>query len=148
MVSRQSLKIYDNKSNNEFEKLLNENLNNAGIVENTIVKGIIEKIEDKFITVYCTGAKSSGIIDKSEIPATELENLAINNEIEVYVERTEDRSGNIILSIEKARRAKSWKKIKEAFENKQKVSGIVQNAVKGGFVIEVEKIFAFSDKGN
>ena len=46
MVSRQSLKIYDNKSNNEFEKLLNENLNNAGIVENTIVKGIIEKIED------------------------------------------------------------------------------------------------------
>ena len=112
MVSRQSLKIYDNKSNNEFEKLLNENLNNAGIVENTIVKGIIEKIEDKFITVYCTGAKSSGIIDKSEIPATELENLAVNNEIEVYVERTEDRSGNIILSIEKARRAKSWKKLK------------------------------------
>ena len=73
--------------------------------------GIISKIEDKFITVYCTGAKSSGIIDKSEIPATELENLAVNNEIEVYVERTEDRSGNIILSIEKARRAKSWKKI-------------------------------------
>mgnify|MGYP001164165184 FL=1 len=143
MVSRQNLKIYDNKSNIEFEKLLNENLNSAGIVENTIVKGIIEKIEDKFITVYCTGAKSSGVIDKSEIPATELENLTVNNEIEVYVERTEDRSGNIILSIEKARRAKSWKKIKDAFENKQKVSGVVQNAVKGGFVIEVEKIFAF-----
>ena len=32
------------------------------------------------------------------------------------------------------------KKIKDAFENKQKVSGVVQNAVKGGFVIEVENI--------
>ena len=84
MVSRQSLKIYDNKSNNEFEKLLNENLNNAGIVENTIVKGIIEKIEDKFITVYCTGAKSSGVIDKSEIPSSELENYKLHLHIYLF----------------------------------------------------------------
>ena len=122
MVARQNLKIYNNNSNQEFEKLLNDNLTNSGIIEHTIVKGTIEKIEDKYITVYCVGAKSSGVIEKSEIPQSELDTVEVGKEIEVYVERTENRDGEIVLSIEKARRAKSWKKIKEAFENKQKVS--------------------------
>jgi len=143
MVARQNLKIYNSNSNQEFEKLLNDNLTNSGIVEHTIVKGTIEKIEDKYITVYCVGAKSSGVIEKSEIPQSELDTVEVGKEIEVYVERTENRNGEIVLSIEKARRARSWKKIKDAFEKKEKVSGVVQNMVKGGYIIEVEKIFAF-----
>ena len=143
MVARQNLKIYNNNSNQEFEKLLNDNLTNSGIIEHTIVKGTIEKIEDKYITVYCVGAKSSGVIEKSEIPQSELDTVEVGKEIEVYVERTENRDGEIVLSIEKARRARSWKKIKEAYEKKEKVSGVVQNMVKGGYIIEVEKIFAF-----
>ena len=39
MVARQNLKIYNNNSNQEFEKLLNDNLTNSGIIEHTIVKG-------------------------------------------------------------------------------------------------------------
>ena len=116
MVARQNLKIYNNNSNQEFEKLLNDNLTNSGIIEHTIVKGTIEKIEDKYITVYCVGAKSSGVIEKSEIPQSELDTVEVGKEIEVYVERTENRDGEIVLSIEKARRARSWKKIKEAYE--------------------------------
>ena len=37
MVARQNLKIYNSNSNQEFEKLLNDNLTNSGIVEHTIV---------------------------------------------------------------------------------------------------------------
>lgn len=137
----QPLKVYNN-ANAEFEALLNEDLSQRSVKENTIVKGRVEKIEEKFITIDVKG-KSSGMIDKTELSREEIENLKVGSELEVYVERVENKVGNIVLSVEKARRAKSWKKIEDAFSKKEKVSGLVKNSVKGGFIVEIFGIFTF-----
>ena len=73
---QQPLKVY-NESNAEFESLLNEDLSQRSIQENTIIKGRVEKIEDKFITIDVKG-KSSGMIDKSELSREELDNLKVD----------------------------------------------------------------------
>ncbi|MDC0384895.1 S1 RNA-binding domain-containing protein [bacterium] len=138
---QQPLKVY-NESNAELEALLNDDLSQRTVQENTIIKGRVEKIEDKFITIDVKG-KSSGMIDKSELSREELDNLAVDGELEVYVERVENKVGDIVLSVEKARRAKAWKKIEDAFKNKEKVSGLVKNSVKGGFIVEIFGIFTF-----
>ena len=138
---QQPLKVY-NESNAELEALLNDDLSQRTVQENTIIKGRIEKIEDKFITIDVKG-KSSGMIDKSELSREELDNLAVDGELEVYVERVENKVGDIVLSVEKARRAKAWKKIEDAFTDKEKVSGLVKNSVKGGFIVEIFGIFTF-----
>ena len=138
---QQPLKVY-NETNAELEALLNDDLSQRTVQENTIIKGRVEKIEDKFITIDVKG-KSSGMIDKSELSREELDNLAVDGELEVYVERVENKVGDIVLSVEKARRAKAWKKIEDAFTNKEKVSGLVKNSVKGGFIVEIFGIFTF-----
>ena len=138
---QQPLKVY-NESNAELEALLNDDLSQRTVQENTIIKGRVEKIEDKFITIDIKG-KSSGMIDKSELSREELDNLAVDGELEVYVERVENKVGDIVLSVEKARRAKAWKKIEDAFTDKEKVSGLVKNSVKGGFIVEIFGIFTF-----
>ena len=138
---QQPLKVY-NESNAELEALLNDDLSQRTVQENTIIKGRVEKIEHKFITIDVKG-KSSGMIDKSELSREELDNLAVDGELEVYVERVENKVGDIVLSVEKARRAKAWKKIEDAFTDKEKVSGLVKNSVKGGFIVEIFGIFTF-----
>tara|TARA_A100001015_G_scaffold147608_1_gene163674 strand:+ start:13871 stop:15580 length:1710 start_codon:yes stop_codon:yes gene_type:complete len=142
-VSTDNLKVYNQDTNSEFAKLISKNLDNIILKDNTIVSGTVEKIDDKYVHVFIKGAKSSGIVDRNEIPHAELDALEEGKEIEVFLERTEDRNGNIVLSIEKARRAKSWKKIEQAFEKQEKVSGIIKNTVKGGVVVEIFGIFAF-----
>jgi len=137
----QPLKVYNN-NNAEFEALLNKDLSQRSVKENTIVKGRVEKIEEKFITIDVKG-KSSGMIDKTELSREELENIKVGAELEVYVERVENKVGDIVLSVEKARRAKSWEKIENAFSKKEKVSGLVKNSVKGGFIVEIFGIFTF-----
>ena len=138
-----NLKVYNQDTSSEFAKLISENLENIILKDNTIVTGTVEKVDDKYVHVFIKGAKSSGIVDKNEIPHAELDALDEGKQIEVFLERTEDKNGNIVLSIEKARRAKSWKKIEEAFEKQEKVSGIIKNTVKGGVVVEIFGVFAF-----
>lgn len=143
LVGTDNLKVYSQDTNSEFAKLISENLENIILKDNSIVTGTVEKVDDKYVHVFIKGAKSSGLVDINEIPHAELDSLDEGKQIEVFLERTEDRNGNIVLSIEKARRAKSWKKIEQAFEKQEKVSGIIKNTVKGGVVVEIFGVFAF-----
>ena len=138
-----NLKVYTQDTDSEFAKLISENLENIILKDNSIVTGTVEKVDDKYVHVFIKGAKSSGLVDINEIPHAELDSLDEGKQIEVFLERTEDRNGNIVLSIEKARRAKSWKKIEQAFDKQEKVSGIIKNTVKGGVVVEIFGVFAF-----
>jgi len=142
-VGTDNLKVYTQDTDSEFAKLISENLENIILKDNSIVTGTVEKVDDKYVHVFIKGAKSSGLVDINEIPHAELDSLDEGKQIEVFLERTEDRNGNIVLSIEKARRAKSWKKIEQAFDKQEKVSGIIKNTVKGGVVVEIFGVFAF-----
>jgi len=62
---------------------------------------------------------------------------------DVLLEKIENKSGDVVVSREKARKAYSWKKMEKAFENKEKVKGIIISRCKGGFIVDVESCLCF-----
>ena len=131
------------ESHKEFEKLLSEDLINRKFKEGEIATGTIEEIGKKFVFVDL-GLKSSGAIPIDEFKLTkEIDKIEVGSKIEVLLERIENKNGEIVISREKARRAKSWKKMEKAFEKKEEVQGIIISKVKGGFCVSVDSCLCF-----
>ena len=59
------------------------------------------------------------------------------------IEKIENKFGDVVVSREKARKAKSWKKMEKAFENKEEIKGVIISRCKGGFVVDVESCLCF-----
>ena len=137
------LKQDKSRSHKEFEKLLSEDLGNRKFKEGEIATGTIEEIGKKFVFIDL-GLKSSGAIPIEEFKLTkEIDTIEIGSKIDVLLEKIENRDGEIVISREKARRAKSWKKMEKAFENKQEVQGVIISRCKGGFVVNVDSCLCF-----
>ena len=137
------LKQDKSRSHKEFEKLLSEDLGNRKFKEGEIATGTIEEIGKKFVFIDL-GLKSSGAIPIEEFKLTkEIDTIEIGSKIDVLLEKIENRDGEIVISREKARRAKSWKKMEKAFESKQDVQGVIISRCKGGFVVNVDSCLCF-----
>jgi small subunit ribosomal protein S1 len=137
------LKQEKSKSHKEFEQLLSEDLENRKFKEGEITTGIVEEIGKKFIFIDL-GLKSSGAIAVEEFKLTkEIDKLEIGSKVDVLLEKIENKDGEVVVSREKARRAKSWKKMEKAFESKEEVKGIIISKCKGGFVVNVESCLCF-----
>ncbi len=131
------------KSHKEFEKLLSEDLNNRKFKEGEVATGIVEEIGKKFVFLDL-GLKSSGAVPIEEFKLTkEIDKIEIGSKVDVLLEKIENRDGEIVVSREKARRAKSWKKMEKAFENKEEVKGIIISKCKGGFVVDSDSCLCF-----
>jgi small subunit ribosomal protein S1 len=140
----QNIKIYSNSAapNAEFTSLLQQDLDKRVIKESSLVDAVITKIEDKIILLDL-GLKSECTIAKSEFTNEEIENLKVGDKTEIFLERIESKSGEVLASREKAKRFKAWGKIQKAFEDQTKVVGILKNTVKGGWAAECFDIQAF-----
>ena len=68
---------------------------------------------------------------------------AVGDQVEVYVERFENRNGETILSRDKARREESWVRLEEKFNKGERVEGVIFNQVKGGFTVDLDGAVAF-----
>ena len=137
------IKQNKNKSHKEFEKLLSEDLGNRKFKEGDVVQGIVEEIGKKFIFIDLK-LKSSGAIPIEEFKLTkEMDKIEIGSKVDVLLEKIENRDGEIVVSREKAKRAKSWKKMEKAFENKEEVKGIIISKCKGGFAVNVDSCLCF-----
>ena len=137
------IKQNKNKSHKEFEKLLSEDLGNRKFKEGEITTGTIEEIGKKFVFIDL-GLKSSGAIPLEEFKLTkEIDNIEVGSKIDVFLEKIENKNGEIVVSREKAKRAKSWKKMEKAFENKEEVKGIIISKCKGGFAVNVDSCLCF-----
>jgi small subunit ribosomal protein S1 len=69
--------------------------------------------------------------------------IKVGDTVEVYLERIENALGEAVLSRDKARREESWGKLEKAFQNNEKVRGIIFNQVKGGFTVDLDGAVAF-----
>ena len=137
------IKQNKSKSHEEFEKLLTEDLGNRRFKEGEITTGTVEEIGKKYVFIDL-GLKSSGAIPLEEFKLTrEIDKLSIGDKVEILLERLEGKNGDIVVSREKARRAKSWKKMEKAFENKEEVQGIIISKCKGGFIVNVDSCLCF-----
>ena len=73
----------------------------------------------------------------------ELEKLKVGSLIDVYLERIESFKGEIIVSRDKARKMKAWKKMEKVFETQEEMTGYITGKVKGGFIATVEGLPCF-----
>ena len=137
------LKQEKSKSHKEFEKMLSEDLETRKFKEGEITTGTVEEIGKKFVFIDL-GLKSSGAIPIEEFKLTkEIDKIEIGSKVDVLLEKIENRDGEVVVSREKARRAKSWKKMEKAFETKAEVKGIILSKVKGGFAVSVDSCLCF-----
>jgi len=137
------IKQNKDKSHKEFEKLLSEDLGNRKFKEGEITTGTVEEIGKKFVFIDL-GLKSSGAIPLEEFKLTkEINEIEVGSKIDVLLEKIENKNGEIVISREKAKRAKSWKKMEKAFENKEEVTGTIISRVKGGFCVNVDSCLCF-----
>jgi len=114
-----------------FEKSLKK------ISEHAIVKGTVIRITDSDVIVDI-GSKSEGVISKNEFfdKRKNLE-VEVGDVISIYLEKTEDDSGAMVLSYEKALQIQAWDKITEALKENTPITGVITGAVKGGFTVDI-----------
>ncbi|NGX61194.1 MAG: 30S ribosomal protein S1 [Chlamydiae bacterium] len=100
----------------------------------TILQGRIVEVGKDFVVVD-VGLKSEGLIPTSEF--TDPKELILGEKIEVYLEKTEDDQGQIVLSREKAARQRQWEFILEHCEEGSIVKGKILRKVKGGLMVDI-----------
>ena len=142
MSTEQELKK-NNPLHKEFQNLLDEDFKDRKLKENEIIKANVTEITKNFIVVDCK-AKMEGMIPIEEFKNDdELSKLKVGSTIDVYLERIESFKGEIIISRDKARKMKAWKKMEKVFESQEELTGYITGKVKGGFITSVEGLPCF-----
>ncbi len=127
----------------EFQSLLDQDFKDRKLKENEIIKATVSEITKNYIVVDCK-AKMEGMIPIEEFKNdSELEKLKVGSQIDVYLERIESFKGEIVISRDKARKMKTWKKMEKVFETQEEMTGYITGKVKGGFITEVEGLSCF-----
>ena len=128
----------------EFQNLLDQDFKDRKLKENEIITATVTEIMKNFIVVDCK-AKSEGMIPIEEFKNDdELSKLKIGSTLDVYLERIESaRTGEIVLSRDKARKMKAWKKMEKVFETQEEMTGYITGKVKGGWITTVEGLPCF-----
>jgi len=137
----------EQKNNNpiykEFQSLLDKDFEGRKLKENEIIKATVSEITKNFIVVDCK-AKMEGMIPIEEFKNDdELTNLKIGSQIEVFLERIESFKGEIVISRDKARKMKAWKKMEKNFETQDELTAYITGKVKGGFIATVDNLPCF-----
>ena len=137
------LELKQSPSQKEFQSLLEEDFKGRKLKENEIIKATVTEITKNFIVVDCK-AKMEGMIPVEEFKNDdELEKLKVGSKIDVYLERIESFKGEIIISRDKARKMKAWKKMEKVFETQEELTAYITGKVKGGFITTVEGLPCF-----
>ena len=116
-----------------MEKLLNESKFDQ-LQENAICKGVIVEIRQNEIIIDI-GSKSEGVVPLHEF--TDLDDLQVGMEIEVFLNKLEDCNGNPVISYDRALQKKNWEIILQKCQEGTIVSGRVKGKIKGGLVVSI-----------
>ncbi|TWI38142.1 30S ribosomal protein S1 [Paracoccus sulfuroxidans] len=127
----------------EFEALLNESLAIDTPDEGSVVKGKVIAIEAGQ-AIIDVGYKMEGRVDLKEFANPgEDANIAVGDEVEVYLDRVENARGEASISREKARREEAWDRLEKAYAAEERVDGAIFGRVKGGFTVDLGGAVAF-----
>lgn len=126
-----------------FEELLEESLGKGSHLEGSVVTGNVLSVENDMVLID-VGLKAEGRVSLKEFsvsgqPAT----VKAGDNVEVFIERLEDKNGEALLSREKAKREEAWKKLETLFTSQERVNGTIFGRVKGGFTVDLGDIVAF-----
>ena len=127
----------------EFESLLDQDFKDRRLKENEIIKATVTEITKNFVVVDCK-AKMEGMIPVEEFHNdNELADLKVGSKVDVYLERIENFKGQIIISRDKAKKMKAWKKMEKLFETQETMTCYITGKIKGGYIANVEGLPCF-----
>jgi small subunit ribosomal protein S1 len=99
-----------------------------------IVKGRVIEVRPKEALVDI-GYKSEGVIPGNEFD--DIKAVKVGDEVDVLIEKLEDKDGMVVLSKEKAEFKQNWEKILTICNEGGRISGKVKSVVKGGLVVNI-----------
>lgn len=130
-------------SDENFDAMLEETFKEGELTEGSVVKGTVIAVESDSVLID-VGLKSEGRVALKEFASPGVENeITAGDIVDVYLERMEDNQGQAILSREKARREEAWALLEKAFNNNERVTGVIFGRVKGGFTVDLSGAIAF-----
>lgn len=134
--------IQDREESQEFAALLETSMKDQAL-EGSVVKGRIIELQNDAVIID-VGLKSEGRVSLREftMPGQDPE-IRVGDEVEVFVDRMEDRNGETVLSREKARREEAWVEMEISHKKNERVTGIIFGRVKGGFTVDLGGAVAF-----
>ena len=132
------LNAEDRKEKSELEEIYKGSLNDLS--ETDVIIGKVVRLTDKEAIVDIN-FKSEGVISLNEFRYNQ--GLKVGDEVEVMVDRREDKTGQLQLSHKKARTLKAWDKVNEYHQSGEIVNGFVKSRTKGGMIVDVFGIEAF-----
>ncbi|MBK8613050.1 MAG: 30S ribosomal protein S1 [Flavobacteriales bacterium] len=112
----------------------------SSISEKEVLMGTVVGMNKKEVVINI-GYKSEGVVPLSEFRYKP--DLAVGDQVEVYIEKQEDKSGQMIISHKTARVHNAWGKVNHAMETNEIITGYVKCRTKGGLIVDVFGIEAF-----
>jgi small subunit ribosomal protein S1 len=126
-----------------FAQLFEQSLANQRIRPGMILTGLVVDVTADVVVVN-VGLKSEAVIPLEQFKNERGEvEVKPGDEVEVALDSVEDGTGETRLSREKAKRARTWTRLEDAFNKSQIVTGIITGRVKGGFTVEIDNVRAF-----
>ena len=116
-----------------MEELL-ANSSFADLKQGSIIKGQIIEIRQNEVVVDI-GGKSEGVVPVNEFD--DVNDLQIGQDVEVLLEKLEDREGNPVISFDKAQQKKNWENILANCQEGAILAGRVKSKVKGGLIVSI-----------
>lgn len=86
-------------------------------------------------------AKANGVVARNEFK--DLPDLQPGDVVEVYVEKEENKKGDVIVSRKRAKMLRTWQNIKKSYAERRAVKGLVKRKIKGGLVLDIDGVEAF-----
>jgi small subunit ribosomal protein S1 len=126
-----------------FAQLFEQSLANQRIRPGMILTGLVIDVTSDVVIVN-VGLKSEAVIPLEQFKNERGEiEVKPGEQVEVALDSVEDGTGETRLSREKAKRARTWTRLEEAFNKSEIVTGVITGRVKGGFTVEIENVRAF-----
>ena len=127
----------------DFGALFEESIKSGGKNEGAVITGVVVGLE-KDVVIIDVGLKSEGRVPLREFMVNGVTpELKVGDDVEVYLEKIENKNGEAVLSREKALREEAWVKLEKACTNAERVEGVIFGRVKGGFTVDIQGAVAF-----
>lgn len=110
-----------------------------------IREGVIARVTPSEILID-VGAKSEGVINGRELDSLDeavRKDLQIGQTLLVYVMDPEDRNGNIVLSLTRAREEQDWRDAEALLASQEVYAGSVAGFNKGGLIVKLGNVRGF-----
>ncbi len=126
-----------------FEELFESSQYNQNIKPGQIIEANVINITADH-AVLSAGLKSESFVNINQFKDSDGEiEVNIGDIVKVVIEEIEDGEGQTKLSRQKAKNEATWSKLISATETGEIITGLIQNRIKGGFMVLIDDVTAF-----